>query len=150
MVIARVPNQDLLHLTDTLTKSQRSGNMRRIRSKNTLPELAVRRIVHSLGYRYRLHGPSLPGKPDLVFRARKKVIFVHGCFWHQHNGCKIAKMPKSNLQYWGKKLAINKKRDAKNKAALTRLGWGYLVIRECDLDRERLVIRRVREFLRMS
>ncbi|MDQ2776025.1 MAG: DNA mismatch endonuclease Vsr [Acidobacteriota bacterium] len=106
--------------------------MRRIRSKDTGPELIVRRLVHSLGYRYRLHRADLPGKPDLVFNRRRKVIFVHGCFWHQHSRCKITHVPRSNGDYWAPKLARNKARDVRTRAKLRKLGWHYLIIWECE------------------
>jgi DNA mismatch endonuclease (patch repair protein) len=116
----------------------RSDNMRRIKSRDTGPEMTVRRLVHSMGYRYRLHRNDLPGKPDLVFPARRKVIFVHGCFWHSH-GCKLSHTPKSNDAYWSPKLARNKVRDEKAQEALLAMGWGVLVIWECQLkDREAL------------
>jgi DNA mismatch endonuclease (patch repair protein) len=125
----------------------RSENMRRIRSKDTAPELAVRRLVYSLGYRYRLHRADLPGKPDLVFSGQRKVIFVHGCFWHQHNRCKIARLPRSNEDYWLPKLARNKARDAKHKRTLRALGWKFLIIWECTTkDHERLT-QRIATFL---
>jgi DNA mismatch endonuclease (patch repair protein) len=110
----------------------RSENMRRIRSKDTSPEMAVRRLAHSLGYRYQLHRKDMPGKPDLVFPGRRKVIFVHGCFWHQHPQCREGRPPKSNGSYWLQKLARNIERD---KAALSKLtgdGWSVLVIWECE------------------
>jgi DNA mismatch endonuclease, patch repair protein len=117
----------------------RSDNMRRIRSKNTGPELIVRRLLYSLGYRYRLHRADLPGKPDLVFGRRRKVIFVHGCFWHQHSRCKITHVPQSNGEYWAPKLARNKARDVRTKAKLRKLGWDYLIIWECETkDPEKL------------
>jgi DNA mismatch endonuclease (patch repair protein) len=90
----------------------RSANMRAIRSKDMRPELAVRSLVHRIGYRYGLHKKDLPGKPDLVFASRRRVVFVHGCFWHSHKGCNLAHMPKSNLTYWGPKLERNRARDA--------------------------------------
>lgn len=106
----------------------RSENMRRIRSKDTRPEMAVRRIVHGLGYRYRLHRKDIPGKPDLVFPRHRKVIFVHGCFWHQHPGCQDGRLPKSNTSYWGPKLKRNVERDKTALAELSSLGWEVLVI----------------------
>jgi DNA mismatch endonuclease (patch repair protein) len=113
----------------------RSENMRRIRSKGMKPEMAVRSLVHSLGYRYRLHRRDLPGKPDLVFGPKKKVIFVHGCFWHGHddpNCIDGQRKPKSNLDYWLPKLERNKKRDQENQGELTRLGWSVLTVWECE------------------
>ncbi|WP_259397709.1 very short patch repair endonuclease, partial [Burkholderia cepacia] len=109
----------------------RSDNMRRIRSKDTAPEMAVRRLTHGLGYRYRLHRKDIPGKPDLVFPARRKVIFIHGCFWHQHPGCREGRPPKSNAAYWLPKLERNQQRDKAALEKLAALGWNALVIWEC-------------------
>jgi DNA mismatch endonuclease, patch repair protein len=119
--------------------------MARVRSKNSRPEMLVRRLVFALGYRYRLHQKNLPGCPDLVFRSRHKVIFVHGCFWHRHSRCALARMPKSRVDFWMPKLEGNKRRDERNKRALARGGWKVLTIWECQLgeiDRLNLVIRR--------
>jgi DNA mismatch endonuclease, patch repair protein len=124
----------------------RSENMRRIRSKDTTPEMTIRRLVHSLGYRYRLHQADLPGKPDLVFRSKQKVIFMHGCFWHQHR-C-ITRKPRSNEAYWLPKLARNKVRDIRNKRALRRLGWNYLIIWECEIGNATALEKRIVKFLR--
>ena len=121
--------------------------MRAIRSKGMLPELAVRRLVHKLGYRFRLHRADLPGKPDLVFGAKRKVIFVHGCFWHSH-GCKMSHTPKSNLEYWLPKLQRNKTRDRKNIKTLETAGWQSLVIWECETRSPDKVKKRVSTFLR--
>jgi DNA mismatch endonuclease, patch repair protein len=125
----------------------RSENMRRIRSKGMLPELAVRSMVHRLGFRFRLHRKDLPGKPDLVFVSRRKVIFVHGCFWHSHQGCKSAHKPQSNLTYWKPKLERNQARDARNIEALTAAGWKSLIIWECETRAVKSVVRRIRVFL---
>jgi DNA mismatch endonuclease (patch repair protein) len=124
----------------------RSANMRAIRSKDMRPELAVRSLVHRLGYRFRLHRKELPGKPDLVFVSRRKVIFVHGCFWHAHE-CKIAHTPKSNLAYWSPKLERNRARDEKNIGALTADGWKTMVIWECEIRSERTLKKRIHAFL---
>jgi len=121
--------------------------MRRIRSKGMRPELAVRSLVHRMGYRFRLHRKDLPGKPDLVFVSRRKVIFVHGCFWHSHQRCKTAHKPKSNADYWGPKLKRNQARDKKNLAALFAQGWKPLVIWECELKEAAAVGARIRKFL---
>lgn len=124
---------------DTLTPEARSERMSRVRSKDSKAELAVRSLVHGLGYRYRLHVSDLPGKPDLVFRPRKKVIFVHGCFWHRHENCKLARLPKSRQDFWIPKLEGNKLRDKRNQQALRDNGWKFLVIWECQIgDLERL------------
>lgn len=135
---------------DKLTPERRSENMRRIKSKGMKPELAVRRLVHGLGYRYRLHRKDLPGKPDLVFGPRRKVIFVHGCFWHGHEreGCLDARRPKSNTSYWNAKLAGNKQRDAERLQALKAMGWSVLVIWECETSDIPSVTKRLRHFLR--
>ncbi|AVO48907.1 very short patch repair endonuclease [Melaminivora suipulveris] len=118
---------------DTLNPEERSERMRRIRAKNTVPEMVVRGFVHALGFRYRLHDKNLPGCPDLVFPARHKVILVHGCFWHRHNRCPLARLPKSRLDFWLPKLEGNKRRDALKLRQLSRLGWKSLVIWECEL-----------------
>lgn len=118
---------------DSLSPDERSEIMARIRSKNSRPELTVRKLVFALGYRYRLHAKDLPGQPDLVFRPRSKVIFVHGCFWHSHARCSIAHIPKSRRDFWVPKLEGNKVRDRRNMRALTRHGWKVLTIWECQL-----------------
>ena len=121
-------------MVDDRTPAQRRYCMSRIRSKDTKPEMFVRRLVHSLGYRYRLHDKNLPGTPDLVFKKRKKVILVHGCFWHQHNNCKQGRTPKSRQGYWKTKLAKNVERDLKNKTELIKLGWSVMTIWECQIS----------------
>lgn len=118
---------------DTLSPRERSERMRRIRSRDTSPEMLVRHFVYKLGFRFRLHAPNLPGRPDLVFPSLRKVIFVHGCFWHRHNHCPLARLPKSRLDFWIPKLEQNRIRDANNRRALTRHGWASLVIWECEL-----------------
>jgi DNA mismatch endonuclease, patch repair protein len=134
-------------VTDRLTKARRSENMRRIRSKGMKPELAVRRLVYSLGYRFRLHSKSLPGKPDLVFTAKKKIIEVRGCFWHQHSGCIDSHIPKSRKDYWLPKLRGNVRRDQKNLRKLHRLGWKVRVIWECEIPALLVRSEPVRSFL---
>lgn len=132
---------------DSLTPAQRSERMSRVKSKDTKPEVRVRRLVHSLGYRYRLHSRKLPGCPDLVFGGRRKAIFVHGCFWHRHPGCKNTRLPKSKLDFWKSKLEENRKRDLRNQETLRQLGWEYLVVWECETrDVERLT-KKIVEFL---
>jgi DNA mismatch endonuclease (patch repair protein) len=136
-------------LMDTLSKIERSERMALVRGKDTTPELLVRRTVHALGYRYRLHSRRLPGKPDLVFRKRNKIIFVHGCFWHRHaaKSCKLARLPKSRLDFWRPKLELNRLRDAKNLSALRRDGWQVLVIWECELTDKIELRRKLKSFL---
>ena len=120
-------------MADKITPARRSENMRRIKSKGMKPEMIVRRLVHGLGYRYRLHRRNLPGKPDLVFGPRRAVIFVHGCFWHQHD-CRDGRVPSSNQDYWKPKLARNVERDAQVRRKLEALGWRLLVIWECEIN----------------
>jgi DNA mismatch endonuclease (patch repair protein) len=124
----------------------RSENMRAIHNRDTQPEMAVRSLVHRLGYRFRLHRQDLPGTPDLVFPARRKVIFVHGCFWHAH-ACKPGLTPNSNRGFWLPKLQQNKARDKRNLKALTQLGWAALVIWQCELKDGGKVGARVARFL---
>jgi DNA mismatch endonuclease (patch repair protein) len=119
---------------DSLTSAQRSTQMARVKSKDTGPELKVRRLVHRLGYRYRLHRNALPGTPDLVFPKRRKLIFVHGCFWHRHESCALARLPKSRADFWLPKLEGNKTRDARNVDSLVKMGWEVLTIWECELN----------------
>lgn len=112
-----------------------------IRGKNTQPEMLVRRLLHAMGYRYRLHARELPGKPDIVFRKRHIAIFVHGCFWHRHPDpeCRLSRMPKSRVDFWQPKLEGNRARDEANVAALEAMGWKVLLVWECQLrDREQL------------
>ena len=124
---------------DTLDPAARSALMGRIRGVDTGPERTVRRAAHRLGYRYRLHRRSLPGRPDLVFPARKAVIFVHGCFWHRHEGCSKASTPKTRIDFWTGKFARNVERDREVRDRLERAGWRVLVIWECEIrDRARL------------
>jgi DNA mismatch endonuclease (patch repair protein) len=110
----------------------RTRVMRSIRSKDTKPELAVRRLLWALGSRYRLHAPDLPGRPDIVMRGNRIAILVHGCFWHQHEGCRLARVPSSRPDYWVKKLRRNHDRDQANMTALARIGWRVLVVWECE------------------
>ncbi|HZF98969.1 MAG TPA: very short patch repair endonuclease [Pseudoxanthomonas sp.] len=134
-------------MVDTVTQERRSAIMSRVRGKDTTPEMIVRRLVFSLGYRYRLHGRKLPGKPDLVFTSRKKVIFIHGCFWHRHEGCALARIPKSRTDFWTNKLTSNKERDIRNRCALQELGWDVLTLWECELGDHDDLRRRVIAFL---
>ncbi|MTW05630.1 very short patch repair endonuclease [Pseudoduganella ginsengisoli] len=133
---------------DNIDAERRSKNMRAIKSQDTLPEVIVRRLVRQLGMRYRLKY-LLPGKPDLTFVGRRKVIFVHGCFWHQH-GCRLVRPPKSNQSYWLPKLERTKIRDVENIAKLNAAGWSVLVVWECELKDEATLRRRLQEFLEPS
>jgi DNA mismatch endonuclease, patch repair protein len=136
-------------MVDTLTPDQRSERMRRVRSRDTGLEWIVRRITHGMGYRYRLHSSALPGRPDLVFSKRRKVIFVHGCFWHRHDAptCKLARLPKSRLDFWKSKLEANRQRDMENEGRLTEMGWRVLVVWECEAPDERALRQKIRHFL---
>jgi DNA mismatch endonuclease (patch repair protein) len=136
---------------DTISTAQRSALMSRIRSKDTKPELVVRRMLHRLGYRYVLHDKRLPGRPDLVFPSRHAVIVVDGCFWHGHD-CTLGSKPKSNSEYWATKIQGNKARDARHRKAMRKLGWRVLVVWECatrEADLTRLE-RRLVKFLEMA
>jgi DNA mismatch endonuclease (patch repair protein) len=132
---------------DSPVDPDRGAQMRLIRSKDTKPELALRRALFARGYRYRLHSKRLPGSPDLVFPGRKKAIFVHGCFWHRHEGCKKCRTPKTRLDYWLPKFASNVSRDARDQALLADAGWRALVVWECELDDMERTLKRVVRFL---
>lgn len=134
---------------DTLTPRERSERMGKVRSADTGPELVVRRLVHGMGYRYRLHRKDLPGKPDLVFTGRRKVIFVHGCFWHRHGApdCRLTRLPKSRLDFWLPKLSANQERDAKVLTRLVELGWEVITIWECQVRDTAALKSRIGEFL---
>jgi DNA mismatch endonuclease (patch repair protein) len=121
-------------VVDTLTAAERSKRMSLIKGKDTAPELALRRAVHALGLRYRLHRSALPGKPDLVFPKYRSVVFVHGCFWHRHEACKVATTPKSNTAFWVEKFERNVSRDRANSLALADRGWRVLTVWECELN----------------
>lgn len=121
-------------MVDIVNRETRSRMMSGIRGKNTTPELLVRKYLHGRGLRFRLHAKNLPGKPDLVFPKYKAVVFVHGCFWHQHPRCKLATMPASNVEFWKQKLGANRERDQRNKRMLKALGWSVLTVWECRLD----------------
>ena len=130
----------------TRTSAQSSAIMSGVRHKNTRPELALRRLAHGMGYRYRLHGKGLPGKPDLVFSKRRAAVFVHGCFWHGH-GCAQDRPPRSRLDFWLPKLSANRKRDERNQRLLEEAGWRVLTLWECELGDDVAVTARLRDFL---
>jgi DNA mismatch endonuclease (patch repair protein) len=132
---------------DTISAERRSENMRRIRSKGMKPEMVVRQLAHRLGYRYRLHSPKLPGKPDLVFPRLKKVIEVRGCFWHQHGGCIDSHVPKSRMDYWRPKLMRNQQRDVENIQRLEGLGFRVLVLWECEITNDKRLAKKLQRFL---
>lgn len=127
-------------MPDFLTPAERSERMARIRSKDTSPELALRRALHARGLRFRLNERKLPGRPDIVLPRHSAVIFVHGCFWHRHEGCKVASTPKSNTEFWLEKFRKNVERDARAIEALEALGWRVFVAWECDLGSKRKAV----------
>jgi DNA mismatch endonuclease (patch repair protein) len=134
---------------DTLTPQERSERMGRVKAKGSRAEMLVRRLVHSLGYRFRLHQARLPGKPDLVFAKRRKVVFVHGCFWHRHPdpSCALARIPKTRQDFWVPKLEGNRLRDIRNIDELERAGWGVLELWECELKDVTSLSNKIRTFL---
>jgi DNA mismatch endonuclease (patch repair protein) len=133
-------------MVDTLSPAARSERMSRIRGKNTVPEIVARRLAHGLGYRFRLHRKDLPGSPDLVFPRLKKVVFVHGCFWHGHD-CGKGRLPKSNVEFWQTKIAKNRERDERAVTALKAGGWSVLVLWQCDTKDKKTLENRLRRFL---
>jgi DNA mismatch endonuclease (patch repair protein) len=126
-------------MTDHLTPDKRSWNMSRIGSKNTKPELAVRKMLHNSGIRYRLYAKDLPGKPDLSNKKKKFSVFVNGCFWHQHKGCKRANIPKSNKDYWIPKLDKNVEKQRKNLVLLNKMGFKTYIVWECELKKTKKI-----------
>jgi DNA mismatch endonuclease (patch repair protein) len=132
---------------DNLSSARRSENMRRIRSRDTLPEIAVRSIIHRMGFRFRLHTKDLPGKPDIVLARLRKVVFVHGCFWHQHKMCQEGRIPKSRPEYWVPKLQRNCDRDMLHRRNLRKLGWQSLVVWECEIKWPTSLERKLERFL---
>ncbi len=137
-------------MTDRLTPSRRSWNMSRIPSKNTKTELVVRSLVHSIGYRYRLHRKDLPGKPDMVFSKYRTVIFIHGCFWHRHKGCKITTTPKTNTEFWKKKFNRNIALDAEHQQKLLEAGWKVTVVWQCELKDLNKLAARISAYLTLT
>jgi len=133
-------------MRDRLSKERRSWNMSRIRGKDTTPEMVVRSLLHRMGYRFRLHGKGLPGRPDVVLPKHQTIIFVHGCFWHRHKNCKDAKMPKSRTEWWRDKLEGNASRDRRNQSALRRAGWRVLTVWECETGKLEKLKARLKKF----
>ncbi len=133
---------------DVFTREQRSVVMSRIRGRNTKPEIFVRSMAHALGYRFRLHRRDLPGTPDLVFPRLGKIIFVHGCFWHQHPECRYAYQPKSNSLFWKKKFSENLARDTRVLKDLEALGWKILIVWECQTRKPQQLLGKISRFLR--
>lgn len=134
-------------MVDTISPEYRSEIMSRVRAKDTKPEMVVRRMLHAAGYRYRLHARDLPGKPDLVFPGRRKVVFINGCFWHRHRGCALARLPKSRTEFWTEKLERNRERDERNVEALREQGWEVLTVWECEVRDPATLMPRVVAFL---
>lgn len=134
-------------MADRLSSQKRSWNMSRIKSRDTTPELAVRKVLYRMGYRYRLHSPAVPGKPDIVLKRFRAAIFVHGCFWHRHPGCKFAYIPKSRVEFWTKKFEANVRRDKEVKKQLSDMGWKYLTIWECETKSSETIEHLLRGFL---
>ena len=132
---------------DTLSPERRSELMSRVRSKDTKPEMRVRRLVHAMGYRYRLHYRGLPGSPDLAFPKRRKAIFVHGCFWHRHENCRRNRTPKTRREFWSTKLERNRLRDLDNGSKLRDMGWDVLVVWECETQEAAGLPGRIMSFL---
>lgn len=140
--------QSIMLIMDNLTPERRSSMMSRIRSKDTKPEFTVRRLVWGMGYRYRLHYRGLPGCPDIVLPRHRKVVFIHGCFWHSHPGCKRATVPKTRLEFWIPKLTGNVERHRRNGIVLRKLGWKILVIWECELRELSRVVVKITQFMK--
>jgi DNA mismatch endonuclease, patch repair protein len=128
---------------DRLSKQHRSWNMSRIRGRDTKPEMAVRSLLHRMGFRFRLHAEDLPGRPDILLPKHQAAVFVHGCFWHRHKGCRFAYLPKSRTAFWTQKFKENVERDRNTHAALSRLGWNVIVVWECELRDEETLAERL-------
>ena len=136
-------NSEVIHKVS----EQRSRNMSAIKSKNTKPEIKVRKILHSMGYRFRLHSKGLPGSPDIVLPKYKTLIFVHGCFWHRHENCKYASNPKTRKEFWESKFKANVKRDFEIQEKIKNIGWQSVVIWECEIKNKALLINRLQNIL---
>ncbi len=134
-------------MADHVDAAKRSLIMAAVHSKHTKPEIVVRKIVHRLGYRFRLHSAKLPGHPDLVFSGRRKVIFVHGCFWHRHPGCRYASLPKTRIDFWESKFRANVDRDERTRLELERTSWKVLTVWQCELKEPERLAERLNDFL---
>jgi DNA mismatch endonuclease (patch repair protein) len=134
-------------VADHVNPAKRSLIMASVRSRDTKPELAVRKMVHALGYRYRLHSKTLPGKPDLVFPSRRKIVLVHGCFWHRHRRCKYTTTPKTRVDYWEDKFSTNIARDKRTLQNLKKMGWAVATVWQCELKNPERLARRLDDFL---
>lgn len=137
-------------MADIVSRSKRKEMMSKVKQRHTKPEIAVRKLLHRLGYRFRLHSKKLPGTPDIVLPKYKSVIFVHGCFWHQHEGCRKARRPTSNVEFWNEKLDKNIERDKRKESELKDLGWKVLIIWDCEIKDEETLIKKVKKFLRLK
>lgn len=132
---------------DIFDKNKRSWIMSKVKGKDTAPEISVRSIVHRLGYRFRKNNPKLPGKPDIVLKRHKKIIFVHGCFWHGHEQCKRSSRPATNVEFWNNKIDANIIRDKRNKKILQEQGWKVLVIWQCEISNTDCLLEKIKDFL---
>ena len=137
-------------MTDTLSQERRSWNMSRVRSKDTKPEILVRSLLHRNGFRFRLHKKGLPGKPDIVLARHRTVIFVHGCFWHRHKGCPDSTTPKTKTAFWENKFKENTERDKRTTSALRDLGWNVIVVWECEVQRPKNLLERLKIDIRKT
>jgi DNA mismatch endonuclease Vsr len=134
-------------MADRLTPAERSAHMARIKRSDTRPELVVRRLLHRLGYRFRIQLKGVPGRPDVALPKRRKAIYIHGCFWHAHRNCAISRIPKTRTEFWMAKFERNRKRDRRLERAALRAGWDCLTIWECEIDDEEKLTRRLRTYL---
>lgn len=138
------------HALDNLSPERRGKLMSRVKSRDTGPEITVRRLTFAMGFRYRLYDARLPGRPDLVFPGRRKAIFVNGCFWHGHSRCSYARLPKSRIDYWQPKIERNRQRDRENRAALKKLGWKTLTVWQCELKNPGRTAQKIHDFLQQD
>jgi DNA mismatch endonuclease, patch repair protein len=134
-------------MPDIMTREERSERMSRVKNKDSKPEMRVRSLVHRMGYRFRLHNKKLPARPDIVLSRHRKVILIHGCYWHQHGVCRPLAIPENNPDFWRKKFAENVQRDKRNLRELKKLGWRVLVVWECETMDAKLLERKLRRFL---